>query len=300
MTISPFVTIIVLQYSNSSDTVKCLDSLVKIRYPNFKVLVVDNGSNQTEQDIIKKYLKNSGHSHWPLIHNQANLGYAGGNNVGIKRALSEGADYIFILNNDTTIEPDALDKLVAAAEAEPTVGLVGPAIKEPERTVYYGKISWLKTELEHVAAPSATQHLKLKEYLPGAALLIKRKVIEKIDDFDEIFFLYFEDADFCFRAQLDGFKLKSVPEALVSHYVSRSTEQLGSLLLLRYHVRNALIFNSLNAPWTIKPFLIFWAVYLLLKNLLKSFVFSQKEPEAEAIMNGIGDFYKNKFGEIKD
>ncbi|HEY4484142.1 MAG TPA: hypothetical protein VI978_00245, partial [Candidatus Paceibacterota bacterium] len=137
-----------------------------------------------------------------------------------------------------------------------------------------------------------------KEYVIGAAMLIKKEVLEKIKGFDEIYFLYFEDADLNIRAQLAGYKLKIVPEAVIHHKVSASTNKLGSPLILRYHMRNSLIFNSLNAPWTIKPFLIFWAGYVVLKNLVKMFIMPAKAQAADAIIEGVIDFYKNKFGKI--
>lgn len=296
----PSVFIIIPQYGNSQDTIRCLNSVKELDYPNFHTVVVDNASNPNDLNNTEKYIN----SQWPkdyslkLIANKQNLGYAGGNNVGIKYALSEKADYVFILNNDATVEPDTLDKLVSAAEADAKVGAVGPAIQEPDHTVYYGKINWLKSELQHSHTPPAKTYLEPKDYLIGAGLLIKRKLLENIEGFDEIYFLYFEDADFSTRAQQAGYKLKVVPEATIHHQVAASTKHLGSPLILRYHMRNALIFNSLNAPWTIKPFIIFWAGYVVLKNMLKMFIWPAKEEAANAIIDGVLDFYKNNFGKI--
>lgn len=297
---SPSVFIIILQYGNSQDTIKCLDSVKELRYPNFRVVVVDNASNPNDLNNTEKYIN----SQWPkagslkLIVSKQNLGYAGGNNAGIKYALSEGADYIFILNNDATVELDTLDKLVQAAEADPLVGMVSPAIKEPGRPVYFGKINWLQPELQHSTTPPTKAYLGPKDYLIGAGLLIKLELLEKIEGFDEIYFLYFEDADFSIRAQQAGYQLKVVPEAVIHHQVSSTTKHLGSPLILRYHMRNSLIFNSLNAPWTIKPLIIFWAGYVVLKNLLKMFIWPAKEEAANAIIDGVLDFYKNNFGRI--
>ncbi|MBI2057750.1 MAG: glycosyltransferase family 2 protein [Candidatus Yanofskybacteria bacterium] len=312
----PLVFIVILQYNNSQDTLECLESLKelypvkspdggtaeqlfdRVNYPNHKVVVVDNASQEAEVNNIKEYARSQ--VGVELLENKENLGYAGGNNVGIKYALENGADYVFVLNNDTKVEKDALRKLVAAAEADAEIGIVGPAIKEGEKTAYFGKISWLKPELKHSYHPplSTRFHLVLGEYVPGAAMLIKKELLEKIEGFDEIYFLYFEDADFSIRAQLAGYKLKVVPEAVINHKVSASTKHLGSPLILRYHMRNSLTFNSLNAPWTVKPFLIFWAGYIVLKNLVKMFVMPAKAQAADAIIEGVLDFYKNKFGAI--
>ena len=293
----PSVSIIILQYGHSQDTIRCLNSVKELCYPNFRTVVVDNASPTADQNNIVKYV-NGQPKEISLISNSQNLGYAGGNNAGIKYALSSGADYVFILNNDATVEPDTLDKLVSAAESDTAIGAVGPAIKEPDGTVFYGKISWLKPELQHSRTPPLGEYLESKDYLIGAGLLIKRGLLEKIEGLDEIYFLYFEDADFSIRAQQAGYKLKVALEAVIHHQVSSSTKQLGSPLILRYHMRNALIFNSLNAPWTIKPFIIFWAGYIVLKNLLKTFLWPAKEQSAEAIIDGVLDFYKNNFGKI--
>lgn len=301
---SPRVFIIILQYNHSPDTIKCLNSVGKITYPNWQTVVVDNASQSSEKDNITNYLKSQ--SNIVLLENEKNLGYAGGNNVGIKYALTHGADYVFILNNDTTVESDLLDKLIAVVENDSQVGIVGPAIKEggsskdSGQVAYYVKISWLKAELKHYHQPPHKKYLEPKEYVIGAAMLIKKEVLKKIEGFDEIYFLYFEDADLCLRAQLAGYRLKIAPEATISHQVSTSTSALGKSLILRYHMRNALIFNSLNAPWPARFSLIFWSTYILLKNFLKVFLFPSKVPAGEAIIDGVLDFYKNRYGKIND
>ncbi|TSC75052.1 MAG: glycosyl transferase family protein [Parcubacteria group bacterium Gr01-1014_44] len=319
---SPRVFIIILQYNHSQDTIKCLDSVGKLTYPNFQTVVVDNASQSSEKDNIKNYIKSQGNI--VLLENEKNLGYAGGNNTGIKYALAHGADYVFILNNDTTVPPDLLEKLVNEGESDSKIGIVGPAIKEGDgRIAYYGKISWLKAELKHVYGKSAIHLLENsratsrgsrvggmadfpdrvrvlgpKEYVIGAGMLIKKEVLEKIDGFDEVYFLYFEDADLCLRAQLAGYKLKIAPETMIYHQGAASTSTLGKPLLLRYHMRNALIFNSLNAPWPVKFSLIFWSSYILLKNFLKVFLLPSKVTAGEAIIDGVLDFYKNNYGKI--
>ncbi len=308
---------------------KCLDSVKELTYPNYQVVVVDNASQSAEKDHIKEYLKSQLQHQGStlMLGNEKNLGYAGGNNVGIRYALEHGADYVFILNNDTTVPPDLLEKLVATAESDPKIGIVGPAIKEGDgRVGYHGKVSWLRSELKHVYGKSAIHPLENsrarsrgsrvggisdfpcenlditlspKEYIIGAGMLIKKEVLEKIEGFDEVYFLYFEDADLCLRAQLAGYTLKIVPETTIYHQVSTSASDLGKPLILRYHMRNALIFNSLNAPWPVKFSLIFWSAYILLKNFLKVFLFPAKAPAGEAIIDGILDFYKNRYGKIE-
>src|SRR3989338_2686668 len=126
----PFVFIIILQYNNSQDTLKCLESLKELDYPNYQVVVVDNASQEAEVNNVKKFIEsqppkpnlliyqNINRFDVVLLENKENLGYAGGNNVGIEYALENGADYVFILNNYTTVGPDTLKKLVETAESD--------------------------------------------------------------------------------------------------------------------------------------------------------------------------------------
>ncbi len=240
-------------------------------------------------------------THYSLLTTHSNLGYSGGNNIGIKQALNTVTDYVFILNPDTTIEKNALTKLVELGELEPGIGIIGPAIDEGNKIVYGGKIEWLKPELIHSTIPPLnTKYLTLntKKYIPGAAMLIKRNVIEKIGLLDERYFLYFEDADYCLRARKAGYKLAIVPKTLVHHKPSSSTSSLGSALLLRYHYRNAHLFNFKNGPWFIKLTLPFWSIFITIKQLIKLALLQSKREISKAILAGVGDYYKNKLGKI--
>ena len=141
-----------------------------------------------------------------------------------------------------------------------------------------------------------------KQYLIGAAILLKRSALEKVEGFSEAYFLYFEDADLSQRLQRAGFKLKIVPEVIIEHQVAASTSQLGSPLVMRYHMRNALIFNSLNAPWYIRGLIIGWAGWVALKQWTKLSLLTNPDTlaKSEAILNGMGDFYNNRGGRIND
>jgi len=163
------------------------------------------------------------------------------------------------------------------------------------RTVYGGKISWLKPELHHNSEPETVAP---KLYVIGSCMLVKKEVFEKIGFFDERYFLYFEDADFNVRAQKAGFRIKIIQEKLVSHNVSSSTKSLGSPMLLRYHYRNAHLFNAKNGPLWAKALLPFWSIYVILKQLLKLVIMPQKWKFSTAILAGVFDFYLGKFGKI--
>jgi len=120
---TPLVFIIVLNWNGKDDTLECLGSLQQLDYPNFETVVVDNGSTDGSEDVIRSAFPSVN-----FIQTGRNLGYAGGNNVGIKHALSHGADYVWLLNNDTTVDPNALTALVETAQADPKIAVVGSKI----------------------------------------------------------------------------------------------------------------------------------------------------------------------------
>ena len=129
-------------------------------------------------------------------------------------------------------------------------------------------------------------------------MLIKKEVIKKIGLLDERYFLYFEDADYCVLARKADYELVIVPEARVDHAVSTSTNQLGSALLLRYHFRNAHLFNLKNGPWYVKLALPFWSFFIIIKQLIK-LALGRNTQISKAILSGVLDFYKNNLGKIE-
>ena len=329
--LTPKVQILVLQYNNSADTVKCLQSLKSLDYPNFAVVIIDNASLTEHRERIKEFL-NSTHPEklrngagYSLQTNHSNLGYSGGNNLGIKYALEGGADYVLVLNNDTTVSTDFLTKMIEIGGSDSKIGIVGPALDEGARAVCGGKIEWLKAELHHRDVQTTnytlltTRHslpinscliphmldktnyrLQTGVYIPGAAMLIKRKVVEKIGLLDERYFLYFEDADYCLQARRAGYDLAVVPEAVIYHKVSSSTRELGAPTLLYYHYRNALLFNARNGPLWAKLLLPFWSIFIIAKQLIKIVLLPQKRPASEAILRGVMDFYRGRFGPMSE
>ena len=291
----PRVTIVILQYNNSQDTIRCLNSVKELDYPNYSIIAVDNASGSKDFNNLRFFIESIQDPRLTLIPSEQNLGYASGNNLGIKQAMENGSDYVFVLNPDTIVDKNTLTKLVEAGESDSRTGILGPAIDEGQRTIYGGRIEWLKPELQH---HEERQTVTKKLYIPGAAMLIKRQVIEKIGLPDERYFLYFEDADYCVRAMQSGYTMAMVPEVKVTHNVSTSTSQLGSALLLRYHFRNAHLFNWGNGPWYIRLALPFWSIFIMIKQLIKIVFMSPKREISRAILAGVIDFYRGRFGKI--
>lgn len=301
------VVIVILQFNNSHDTIRCLESVKELNWQDFKAVVVDNASEIQHLNNIRLFVESqekAGERRLKLIVSEENLGYAGGNNIGIKYALESGADYIFILNPDTTVKNNLLAKLAETAKRNPRAGIVGMAINEGSKVIDCGEIKWLKPEFEHSVLKSLpsrqtgkTRNLKPDLYVPGAAMLVKKEVFEKIGMFDERYFLYFEDADFCMRARRAGFKLTIAPGAMVYHNPSSSTSKLGTALLLRYHHRNAHLFNIKNAPFKVKVLLPFWSIWIIIKQVTK-ILLGRNTQISKAILNGVADFYRGRFGKI--
>jgi GT2 family glycosyltransferase len=220
------VYIIVLTWNGKADTLECLQSLQKLSYPNYKIIVVDNASiDGTAEEVLQLYPTVE------LIRNSLNLRFAGGNNVGIKAALKNQADYILLLNNDTTVAENFLSHLIEAAESDEQVGMAVPKIyyhSDPKRIWYAGgKIDWWSGSISHSGVRETDngqfEKIKTTDYITGCAMLVKKNVIEKIGILDESYFIYGEDADWSLRVVRAGFKLLFVPKAIIWHKVSVST-----------------------------------------------------------------------------
>ncbi|MDE3046410.1 MAG: glycosyltransferase family 2 protein [Verrucomicrobiota bacterium] len=218
------ICIILVNWNGKKDTLECLDSLTKVDYPLFSVIVVDNGSQDGSVAAIR-----AAHPHVPIFETGENLGFAGGNNVGISWALSKPFKWILLLNNDTTVDPDFLNAFMRAAEQQPEAKILGAKIlraHEPTRIDHLGgRWNPAIAEFESLSAGDpAHLHTDMQpvDYVCGAALLMHRSVPEAIGLLEPRFFLFWEETDFCFRARRKGFSIWTAPEAKVWHKVSAS------------------------------------------------------------------------------
>ncbi len=298
------VAIIVLNWNNETDTIDCLRSLEKITYPNYKVFLVDNGSKEESVSLLRPFHKDK----VVLIENGKNLGFSGGNNVGIRRALAEGFTYVFLLNNDTVVAPDFLEKMVAVAGDNAQNGIVGPKIyyyAEPQRIWYGGGlIRWPKGGVhpgqgEIDAHPDESAPLETG-YVTGCALLIKARAIREIGGLDEDFFLYHEDTDWSVRARKAGYAIMYAPAAKVYHKVSRTASALGSPKILYYDTRNVLLLAKRHAPLPMRAGAYIVSIARYGKQIIKILFAPSQREAARMIMRGIADFYKGRFGQFKE
>jgi GT2 family glycosyltransferase len=292
------VYVIVLNWNGKEDTLECLESLRTTDYDNYQVVLVDNGSEDDSVRAVRERFPEV-----EIVETGANLGFAGGNNVGMHYALEKGADYLYLINNDTTVHPDYLKELVAAAEADPRVGSAGSKIyyhSEPQRIWFAGgKINWLCNKGEHIGLDEMDegQYDEQKEagYLTGCSLLVKREVVEKVGVLADDYFLYYEDADYSLRIKNAGYKNLYVPTSRIYHKVSRSTKP-GSSSYVYYHVRNGLVNARRNGSAAAKAAIYPYAAYLFLKQLVKIAFFPSKRDWAKAVLRGEKDFLLGKMG----
>jgi hypothetical protein len=258
------VALIVLHYRRKDLTEVCLQSLSKLEKKDFsiQIIVVDNLSPEPLGDLKKKYPQVF------YLTNNRNLGFAAGNNVGLKFALKQKADFFMLLNNDTQIAGDSLAFLIKAVRDQTGGGIFAPKIyfapgyeyhqnryspSERGRVFWYagGLIDWdnILTSHRGVDEVDRGQYDKLQEtdFASGCAFLVKKEVFEKIGLLDERYFLYLEDVEFCQRAARAGFKTIYVPEAKLYHFNAGSSE-VGGALQDYFITRNRLIFGLKYAP----------------------------------------------------
>ncbi len=205
---------IVLNWNGWRDTSACLSSLSQLRYENHEIIVVDNGST----DNSVRHLKNEFPS-LTLIETGMNLGFAAGCNIGIRRAFAGGADFVWLLNNDTAVDAGALQALVGKAHSDDRIAAVGSAIysmQEPNRLMAWGggRVSYLLGRSRHVLEPVADEQI---DYITGASMLLRRSALEAVGLLDEGFFFSWEDADLGFRFRHARWKLAVAGTSKIWH-----------------------------------------------------------------------------------
>ena len=221
----PPVTLIIVAWNQLEKTLDCLKTVVALDYPDFRVLLVDNGSEPPLAPAISARFPDV-----MMLRLPANLGFAGGYNAGLRRALESDSRYFLLLNNDTLLRPDVLTKLVAEIEQAADVGLVTAKIyyaADPQRIWTVGANLNVFLDLKDGGAGQIDtgqwDDPRDIDFAPFCALLIRRDVIEEVGLLDEEFFLYYEDMDYCRRTKAAGWRVRLCPAAHVLHDVSASS-----------------------------------------------------------------------------
>ncbi len=248
------VAVIVLNWNGRDLTLDCLESLLASTWPNLEVWLVDNASSDGSVEAAQE--KYGGRV--KIIVNDTNLGFAGGNNIGIDRALDGGADYVLLLNNDTVVDPGMVGHLAGLLDEQPEAGIAGPKIyyHNPPDQIWFagGEVFPARATARHIGIreKDTGQYDTLKEtdYITGCALMARRELYETIGKLDPVYMAYFEDTDFCMRARLAGFKVYYVPAGKVWHKISASTGgQLGAKKIKRKLRSTRIFFGRYARPW---------------------------------------------------
>lgn len=237
----PVVWILVLNWNRPGDTLRCVASLRQLDYPEYRILIVDNGSTDTSVEAFQAL------PGVDLLVCDHNLGFGAGNNRGIEYALAHGADYVLLLNNDTEVPPGLVAELVGVARSEPSIGLVGPVIyyaERPEQVWFAGMrfrhgLYVVRRGL-HLKPPLAA--VEDVDFLSGCGMLVRREVWERVGLFDPRFFMYYEDLDFCIRAKEAGYRAVCATKARMWHSLSASTGGPDSPLKQYYQVQSTFLF----------------------------------------------------------
>lgn len=294
----PLVSIVTVNFNGSEDTIEMIESLTRITYPNIEIIVIDNHSENDNPRRIKDKFPNV-----VLYESNLNMGFAGGNNLGIMRARGE---YILLLNNDTIVDKGFLEPLVAKMQRDPKIGCVSAKLR------YYYDRSVIQfagyTPIDHRTMRSFAigyrekdkgQHDQDKEtpYAHGAAMMVSMKVIKEIGIMSYIFFLYYEEADWSYRIKRAGYTIWYVHNSLVYHKESIAVGKLSDLKVY-YQNRNRLVFMRRNVEG--KDFyigILYQLVVAIPKNAFK-YLAKGKINYFYAYVRAIGWHLKNAFNPV--
>jgi len=300
------VSIIILNWNRKKDTIECLESLAGLIISGYEleIIVVDNhstdGSQKAVEEAFKKLEKKN--ISCKQIKNKENLGFAEGNNVGMRYALDSGADYLLALNNDTEVDKELITKLLMVAKKHPKVGAIAPKIYFAKGFEFHdkykkdelGKVFWFAGGDIDWANVYGTNHgvdevdkgqfnkTRETDFATGACMFLKREALKEVGLFDEKYFAYLEDADLSQRLKKKGWKVLYTPKTKIWHKVSQSSG-IGSDLNDYFITRNRMLFGMYFAPLRAKAALIRESFKLLIKGRKWQRI-------------GIIDFYLGRFG----
>ena len=295
------IAIIILNWNGRDDTLACLRSLETVDYPDFEIVLVDNHSSDDSVAAIRAQFPGV-----TLIETETNLGFVGGNHVGLRYAQEKSFDAALLLNNDTEVSPEFLWLLVDAAAADPEIGIVGPSIyyfDDPE-TLWSagGSINWQNgttamIDLNQKDTGQFGTTPRPVDFVTGCALLIKLDVVAQIGPLDDRFFAYYEETEWCVRAARAGFRILHVPAAKIWHKISLQARE-ASPQVHYYMTRNRLLFlNAARAGWRPRLRTALDYARTLLSWAVKP-KWRHKAPQRRAMWQAISDYRRGHFGRV--
>jgi len=297
MSAAPLAGVVIVNWKGLDDTLSCVDSCLQLDYPDYFLAVVDNGSGDGSLEALQTRFAED--PRVVVLGTERNLGFAGGNNVGIRAALERGAQYVWLLNNDTRVDPRAFSVLVSAAQSDSSVGIWGSKIYffEPPNMLWYagGEVDPVDGHAHHVGwrETDVGQYDEVRRtgYITGCSMLLSAEVLEHIGLMSEDYFLYWEEVDWCFRAAERGYPCAVQPASLVWHKVSASTSG-NPRLQTRYETRNRLIFHRRHRSGALPRILLDrlrWGIH---------YYRTGDREMASGVFSGVRDFLLGRTGPI--
>jgi GT2 family glycosyltransferase len=293
----PFVVTVILNTNRRDDTLACIESLAHGRYAHHKIMVLDNASTDGSVAAIQ-----AAYPEVQIIALNENLGYAGNNNVGIVEAVAQGADWVFVLNEDTILDPDCLTDMVRIGESDPKIGIVGPMVyhhDDPDVIQSAGGLLSSNWDSQHMAQnePDKGQFPEphLVDWISGCAIMVRTAVIEEVGPLDERFFYYWEETEWCLRAGRAGWQVMQVPAAKLWHKGVQIDYRPGPNVTY-YSTRNRFLMMSKHqAP--LKIWLAVWGQNL---RTIASWTLKPKwrtmHDHRDAMWQGTIDFLRHRWG----
>lgn len=296
--------IIIVNWNQPDLTIACLESLRKLKIKNYELhaIIVDNGSTDDSVQILERF-KVKSQASLTILETGENLGFAGGNNVGIVHALQHNADYVVLLNNDTEVHTDLIEGLLKTFKEHPSAGAVSPKIyfakgfefhkkryKDSElgKVIWYagGDMDWDNVYGSNLGVDEVDngQFDKVTEtdFATGCCMMIPAKVLNQVGLLNEDYYLYLEDAELCQRIKNAGYEILYTPKGVLWHKVSQSSG-IGSQLNDYFITRNRLLYGMKNAPLRAK--------FALLRESIRFLINGRNWQKV-----GVRDFYLGKFG----
>jgi GT2 family glycosyltransferase len=295
----PYVISVILNTNRRDDTLECLASLGANSYSNHKAIVLDNHSIDGSIQAIRSAFPGV-----EIIELDENLGYAGNNNVGIKAAVAKGADWIFVLNEDTILAPDVISQLVEVGERDPEIGIVGPMVyhhDEPDVIQSAGGVLGEYWQSIHIAKDQLdTGQIDRPhpvDWISGCGLMIRRDTIEQVGLIDARYFYYWEETEWCLRARKAGWRIMHVPGARIWHKgVQRNYSPHPSVTY--YGTRNHLLTLAKHRA----PLKAWFFTWIQILRTLSSWTLKPKwqsmRDHRNAMLRGLMDFLNHRWGEM--
>ncbi|MGN0684561.1 MAG: glycosyltransferase family 2 protein [Gemmiger sp.] len=293
----PNVGIVISNYNGWQDTVQCLESLQKQTYRNFEIILLDDAStNDSVQQLQKHLTENT-----VFLPQEANSGFAAVNNVGMRRALADGCDWVLLLNNDTVVAPDFLETLLRETPAG-AVSCPKMLFLDPPDEIWFagGELDRATGKVKHLGGHEkdgpAFAEKKQVSFITFCCVLLPRQVVEEVGFLDETLFMYCEDVDYCIRLADAGVPLWLLPDARIWHKAGGSA---GGMLSVYYITRNTLYLtckgkSALQIRARTLPVLISGAARYALTKLL-----GRKKGRSYGAFRGALDFWRGRMGRME-